>query len=126
VKVFKNLASRNTYSEREGDPVNDIKPGTKFEDLPETYLKNMENPTEQTDKNFYTDNPHLSHGKSGWVEIKNRYLCVACGYIFDEIEGDKDHGIAPNTSFEELSESYSCPVCAAGKDSFVLISDIET
>ena len=50
----------------------------------------------------------------------NRYRCTICGYIYDPAEGDPQGGIDPGMPFEELSEDYICPICAAGKDEFLI------
>ncbi|MDF2950232.1 MAG: Rubredoxin, partial [Sedimentibacter sp.] len=31
-----------------------------------------------------------------------KYVCDACGYVYDPTEGDPDNGIAPGTSFDDL------------------------
>ncbi len=47
-----------------------------------------------------------------------RYVCTVCGYVYDPEKGDPDAGIAPGTPFEELDESYVCPLCGVGKELF--------
>ncbi len=47
-----------------------------------------------------------------------KYVCIICGYVYDEELGDADAGIAPGTKFEELAEDWVCPVCGVGKDQF--------
>ena len=47
-----------------------------------------------------------------------RYVCTACGFVYDEEVGDPDNGIAPGTKFEDLPEDYLCPWCGMGKDAF--------
>ena len=47
-----------------------------------------------------------------------KYKCDVCGYIYDPEQGDSDKGYAPGTAFEDLPESFICPVCGVGKDSF--------
>ena len=47
-----------------------------------------------------------------------KYVCRACGYVYDEAIGDPDRGIAPGTKFEDLPEDYTCPWCSASKDLF--------
>ncbi len=46
------------------------------------------------------------------------YVCTVCGYIYDEKIGDPDNGIAPGTKWEEIPESFTCPLCGVGKDMF--------
>ena len=48
-----------------------------------------------------------------------KYVCQACGYVYDEDLGDPNQGIAPGTKFEDLPEDYKCAWCGAGKDLFV-------
>jgi rubredoxin len=48
----------------------------------------------------------------------DKYVCSACGYVYDPAEGDPDNNIAPGTSFDELPEDWVCPVCGLGKDVF--------
>ena len=47
-----------------------------------------------------------------------KYECTACGYIYDPAEGDPDNDITPGTSFEDLPDDWTCPVCGVGKDEF--------
>ena len=47
-----------------------------------------------------------------------KWVCVVCGYIYDEEEGDPDNNIAPGTLFEELPEDFVCPLCGVGKEEF--------
>lgn len=47
-----------------------------------------------------------------------KYVCEVCGYVYDEVAGDPEHGVAPGTKWEEVSEEYVCPLCGVGKDMF--------
>jgi len=47
-----------------------------------------------------------------------RWICTICQYVYDPATGDPDHGVPPGTPFEEIPESWSCPLCGVGKDSF--------
>lgn len=47
-----------------------------------------------------------------------RYVCTACGYVYDPSIGDPDAGIAPGTPFEDIPEDWVCPLCGVGKDMF--------
>ena len=44
-----------------------------------------------------------------------RYLCIICGYIYDEKIGDIDSGIKPNTLWKDIPEKWYCPVCGVSK-----------
>jgi len=47
-----------------------------------------------------------------------RWICTVCQYVYDPALGDPDHGIAPGTSFAEIPDDWTCPLCGVGKDSF--------
>ena len=65
-------------------------------------------------------NPVIINGERQKIKewMMEKYVCGVCGYIYDPVKGDKDGGIAPGTSFEELPDDWSCPVCGASKDEF--------
>ncbi|MEW6458344.1 MAG: rubredoxin [Bacillota bacterium] len=46
----------------------------------------------------------------------DKWQCTVCGYVYDPAAGDE--GVAPGTPFEELPETWACPLCGAGKDLF--------
>jgi rubredoxin len=48
----------------------------------------------------------------------DKWECQVCGYIYDPEAGDPDQGINPGTSFEDLPDSWICPVCGAPKSMF--------
>lgn len=47
-----------------------------------------------------------------------RYICRACGLIYDEALGDADSGIAAGTRFEDIPDDWVCPLCGVGKADF--------
>ena len=57
-----------------------------------------------------------------WEEKKMKYVCDICGWVYEEEEGAPEIGIAPGTSFDDLSEDFLCPLCNVGKDFFCLFS----
>lgn len=48
-----------------------------------------------------------------------KWLCEACGYIYDEEKGDPDSGLMPGTKFEDIPEGWYCPLCGLSKADFV-------
>ena len=52
------------------------------------------------------------------TETKQLWICTSCGFIYDPDEGDPDGGIPPGTSFDEIPDSWFCPVCGARKADF--------
>ncbi|MBN1556813.1 MAG: rubredoxin [Lentisphaerae bacterium] len=47
-----------------------------------------------------------------------KYICDACGYVYDPAIGDPDNNIPPGTAFDDLPEDWVCPDCGLGKDQF--------
>ena len=48
----------------------------------------------------------------------DKYVCTACGYIYDPAVGDPDNGMPPGTSFEAPPDTWVCPQCGVGKEFF--------
>ncbi len=48
----------------------------------------------------------------------SKYHCNVCGYVYDPEKGDPDNGINPGTPFEELPDTWMCPICNAPKGEF--------
>jgi rubredoxin---NAD+ reductase len=57
-------------------------------------------------------------GASTGARALRRWLCEACGLIYDEARGDPDSGLAPGTRFEDIPDDWRCPVCGVGKADF--------
>jgi rubredoxin len=51
-----------------------------------------------------------------------KYVCDACGYVYDPAAGDPDSGIEPGTAFEDIPADWVCPVCGVAKDMFSPVS----
>ena len=49
---------------------------------------------------------------------KDKYVCEVCDWVYDPECGDPDKGIAPGTSFADLPDDWTCPICGVGKDQF--------
>jgi rubredoxin len=47
-----------------------------------------------------------------------QYRCSVCGYIYDPEKGDPGNDVDPGTSFEDLPDDWTCPICGAMKDQF--------
>jgi flavin reductase (DIM6/NTAB) family NADH-FMN oxidoreductase RutF/rubredoxin len=47
-----------------------------------------------------------------------KYRCTVCGYIYDPELGDPDGDIKPGMPFEDIPDTWVCPVCGASKDQF--------
>lgn len=50
--------------------------------------------------------------------INMKYVCTVCGYVYDEVAGDPDSGIAAGTKWDDVPADYTCPLCGVSKDLF--------
>ena len=47
-----------------------------------------------------------------------KYMCLICGWIYDEAAGAPDEGIAAGTKWEDVPPNWTCPECGARKEDF--------
>ncbi len=47
-----------------------------------------------------------------------RYTCRVCNYVYDPEKGDPDNDIKPGTPFDEIPDTWTCPICGAAKSEF--------
>ncbi len=53
-----------------------------------------------------------------------RFVCLVCGYIYDEATGDPEHGLAPGTRFADIPDDWMCPDCHVTKADFIALADV--
>ena len=49
------------------------------------------------------------------------WMCVVCGFIYDEAAGLPEEGIPPGTRWEDIPETWTCPDCGVTKDDFEMM-----
>ena len=49
------------------------------------------------------------------------WMCLICGWIYDEAAGDPEHGIAPGTAWADVPMNWVCPECGARKEDFEMV-----
>jgi rubredoxin len=54
------------------------------------------------------------------VEFKS-WVCLICGWVYNESEGYPQDGLAPGTRFEDIPDNWRCPDCDVGKEDFVMV-----
>lgn len=47
-----------------------------------------------------------------------KYVCTICGYIYDEALGSPETSIAPGTLWNDIPDTWVCPICGAPKAVF--------
>ena len=55
------------------------------------------------------------------VRIMRTWMCLICGWVYDEEAGLPDEGIAPGTKWEDVPPNWVCPECGARKEDFELM-----
>jgi rubredoxin-NAD+ reductase len=50
-----------------------------------------------------------------------KYMCLLCGWTYDEALGWPDEGIAPGTRWEDIPLNWCCPDCGATKMEFEMV-----
>ena len=47
-----------------------------------------------------------------------QYICDACGYVYNEADGDPDGGLPPGTRYADIPDDWACPLCGVTKADF--------
>jgi len=50
-----------------------------------------------------------------------QWVCVICGWIYDEAAGLPEEGIAVGTRWADVPADWRCPLCDVGKEDFALV-----
>ena len=50
------------------------------------------------------------------------YMCLICGWIYDEAAGLPDDGIVAGTLWQDIPMNWTCPECGARKDDFEMMA----
>lgn len=56
-----------------------------------------------------------------WGDILKKWLCVVCGFVYDEAKGLPLEGIAAGTRWENIPDDWICPDCGMSKASFKMM-----
>lgn len=64
---------------------------------------------------------HCSDSTGLIVSETRTWMCLICGWIYDEAAGDPEHGIAPGTRWEDVPMNWTCPECGARKEDFEMV-----
>jgi rubredoxin len=49
------------------------------------------------------------------------WMCLICGWVYDEATGAPDDGIASGTKWADVPPNWVCPECGARKEDFELM-----
>ena len=62
----------------------------------------------------YAANAKMDSGFKTW-------MCLICGWVYDEEKGAPEDGLAPGTRWEDVPMNWTCPECGARKEDFELV-----
>jgi rubredoxin len=55
------------------------------------------------------------------VTVYRTYMCLICGFIYEEEKGLPDQGVAAGTRWEDVPINWTCPDCGARKNEFEMV-----
>ena len=72
---------------------------------------------------LYVSNWPFCHNRNTIVPESdyNVWMCIICGWVYEEEKGNPEEGLAPGTRWEDVPEFWICPDCGAGKEDFEMI-----
>lgn len=62
--------------------------------------------------------PQLTREKRSMMKT---YICIVCGFVYDEALGRPEDGIAAGTLWADVPESWECPDCGVAKADFEVV-----
>ena len=51
----------------------------------------------------------------------NTYVCIVCGFIYDEAAGRPEAKIAAGTRWADVPAEWTCPDCGVAKADFEMV-----
>ena len=49
------------------------------------------------------------------------YICIVCGFVYDEAAGRPDDGISAGTLWGDVPAGWACPDCGVAKADFDVV-----
>ena len=65
--------------------------------------------------------PHCSDLDCPIVSEPRTWMCLICGWIYDEAAGSPEDGLAPGTAWSDVPMNWTCPECGARKEDFEMV-----
>ncbi|CAE6825002.1 Anaerobic nitric oxide reductase flavorubredoxin [Paraburkholderia domus] len=65
--------------------------------------------------------PHAAPENAASADDFKQWVCVICGWVYDEAAGLPEEGIAPGTRWADVPVDWRCPLCDVGKGDFALV-----
>jgi rubredoxin len=55
------------------------------------------------------------------TENNKTWMCLICGWMYDESIGAPDHGIVAGIPWGQVPMNWTCPECGARKEDFEMV-----
>ncbi len=65
--------------------------------------------------------PPAAPGHAASTDDLKQWVCVICGWVYDEAAGLPEEGLAPGTRWADVPADWRCPLCDVGKEDFALV-----
>ncbi|PRX36023.1 rubredoxin [Paraburkholderia sp. BL18I3N2] len=75
---------------------------------------------DETPASHAADAPQEAESAASADDFK-QWVCVICGWVYDEAAGLPEEGIAPGTRWADVPADWRCPLCDVGKEDFALV-----
>lgn len=66
------------------------------------------------------DSNPLKKMSENQVQYKT-WMCLICGWVYDEAAGLPEEGIPAGTRWEDVPMNWTCPECGARKEDFEMV-----
>ena len=64
---------------------------------------------------------HCSEGTGPDVSDPKTWMCLICGWIYDEAPGHVRGHLPPGTAWADIPMNWTCPECGARKEDFEMV-----
>jgi rubredoxin-NAD+ reductase len=132
-RIWECLVCGWTYDEAKGWPDDGIAPGTRWEDIDDDWLCPecgvTKSDFEMVETGLAAEKIEVATPKEQQVvaidsnqQVYQVSECLVCGWIYDEVKGWPEDGIAPGTRWQDIAKDWICPECGVGKGDFEMVS----
>jgi rubredoxin len=67
------------------------------------------------------DSPQAGDVTTVSADDFKQWVCVICGWVYNEAAGLPEDNIAPGTRWADVPAGWRCPLCDVGKEDFALV-----
>jgi rubredoxin len=71
---------------------------------------------------YLNEGPRTVSNNVATKEEYKTWMCLICGWVYDEAAGLPDEGIAPGTRWDDVPMNWTCPECGARKEDFEMVA----